>query len=392
MVATLDEDLELRSDELLNAIDLAVLADERLAVLDRDGAVLFSPAGVPLGRWGRRGVAPGEFVAPFGIVPVGEKVVVAQGTTEPGAITVFDRHGTVLSAVGPPIDGDWLAYRLRGPALFADHPVGSGVEDWSRRIQPASDTTYYLAIQDQERGVSAEDRTSVKGPLHIIHLSVAGTVLDTLTSLPASPSILWSLGNEERPGLYWEPLFQGRPLWAAGLGWWATSHFGDSAVIVHVAGRGSVRLEWPAARRSVTEDDRDNASRYAVDYARRASTQVPSRIPFMSPSERARLPGRFKRFFQFAVERPEITGLWAAGDCILVVPFDSRTYIDGAAGVMARVHVKRAAMLDVVRIGTTDVRVLAVTDRYIYGRTYDDEDVPSVRRWRLPDGQCQPKL
>ncbi len=386
-VTELRSDLDLVPAEVANVIDATSFPDGRMVLLTPENVQVFSSAGRPLAALSRRGPGPGELRYPVAITTVSQSVAVLQMVADRGVISLLDGStGALLSAREVGRGGDWMSYLMRGPALFLDFPAWSGVEDWSRRLG-SSDSSLVVFVQPPEPPPGREDSV-VKGPGVLVRLA-GPAVAETMAVLDLPPSLVRFAGSEQRREVYWEQLYESRPLWASGPGWLGVIQRGDTTLSVTTAGGRTLWFSWPNRRLEVGEEARTATSRYGVAYVARTSFRSRSwlrQLPRKAQREQYR---KFLTFLPFAPWRPQVTALLHAGDCALVAGFDPETYTDGTATAWLRISVRERRVLDVIRVRATDARTLHADGHGIYTRVFGEDDLPHVFRWRFPDDACQ---
>ncbi len=323
-VTELRSDLDLVPAEVSNVIDVATFADGRVAVLTPENVQVFSPEGRLLRTLGRKGSGPGEFRYPVALAAMGSRIAVLQALANRGILSVFDGStGQVLTTDEVGVGGDWMSYLNRGPALFQDFPIQSGIEDWSRRLSAHDDSSVVVHVQPPEQLVDAAD-TVLKAAGFLLRLLAAeNTVsMDTMVVLESPPSVVRSVASERRPATFWEVLYESRSLWASGPGWWGTIERGDSVLEVRTDLGWVIRFAWPVRHVEVREADREITSRYGITYVARTSFRSRSWLRQMPRTEQREQYRKFLTFFPFARWRPQATALLHAGGCALVAGFD----------------------------------------------------------------------
>ncbi len=385
-VTDLRPDLDFEPAETRNVIDVATFGDGRVALLTPDNVQLFSHSGEPVATLGRVGSGPGEFRYPVALAVAGDTVAVLQMMIDHGELARYDaRTGRVLGTEGVGEGGDWMEYMIRGPALFQDFPAWSGVEDWSRRLGVLQGAPL-LFVQNPEPPPGREDSVA-KGPGVLLRLAAEKS--ETVAVLGVPPSHVRAVGNEQRAAQYWEQLYESRPLWAAGPGWWGLIERGDSVLEVQTGEGHVLRFAWPARRQEVTLEDRTATSRYGVTYVARTSVRSRARFQQMPRREMREQYRKFLTFFPFARTRPQAAALFHAGACALVAGFDPEAFTDGTATAWLRVSVQERRVLDVIRVRALDARTLHADGQGVYLRVFGEDDLPLVRRWRFPDAACE---
>lgn len=387
-VTELRSDLDIVPAEVANVIDVATFADGRVALLTPENVQVFSPAGEPLATLGRIGRGPGEFRYPVAVATVGQTLTVLHMLMNHGELARYDgTTGRVLGTtrVGEGEGGDWMEYMMRGPALFQDFPAWSGVEDWSRRLGVREDAPAVF-LQAPEPPPGRADSVA-KGPGMLVRFGEEAAP-ETLAVLRVPPSQVRSVGNEQRQAQYWERLYESRPLWASGPGWWGMIARGDSVLEVRGDDGRVLRFAWPARWMEVTEEDRTATSRYGVAYVARTSFRSRARLRQLPRREQREQYRKFLTFFPFARWRPEATALLHAGTCALVAGFDPEAFTDGTATAWLRISVRERRVLDVLRVRAQDARTLHADGHGVYVRVFGEDDLPHVLRWRFPDEAC----
>lgn len=390
-VTELRSDLDIVPEEVSNVIDVATFADGRVAVLTPENVQVFSPEGRLLTTLGRKGSGPGEFLYPVAIATMGRSIVVLQALADRGVVSVLDGvTGAVLNTRDVGSGGDWMSYLTRGPRLRQDFPRVSGVEDWSRRLAPRDSTSVLVFVQPPEPLPGREDSV-VKLPTALLRVRPAERLdaSDLVATLHGPPSLVRASANEQRPAIYWERLYEARPLWASGPGWWGVIERGDSSLTVSTDDRRIQRYFWPSRRVEVSESDRVAASRYGVVYVARTSVRSRNWLRRLPRKEQREQFQKFMAFFAFADRAPGATALLHAGGCALVAGFDPEAFSDGTATAWLRISVRERRVLDVIRVQAKDARTLHADGNGVYIRVFGEDDLPHVFRWRFPDDACQ---
>src|SRR5690606_38873691 len=122
--------------------DVASLGAGRFAVFDRTekAILLFDSAGVPAGRLGREGGAPGEYHEPLALAAVGNHLVAWQERLA-STFTVLEPDGEPRATGGASVPGDWGRPRFRLPRLWMRAGNdGHGPEDLTRRLAAVDDS------------------------------------------------------------------------------------------------------------------------------------------------------------------------------------------------------------------------------------------------------------
>src|SRR5690606_22067860 len=99
-------------------------------------------------------------------------------------------------------------------------------------------------------------------------------VRDTLVVLAGAPTLRSeqdvaapATGATLRQTMWKQPLFSGRPVWAAGRGWLALGHGDSSHVVVRsLAGDTLVLVRWPGARSPIGDADRTDGALWSMVY------------------------------------------------------------------------------------------------------------------------------
>ncbi len=385
-VTELRSDLDLVPAEVSNVIDVATFADGRVAVLTPENVQVFSPAGRALATLSRPGPGPGEFRYPVALAVTGDSVLVLQMLLDRGELSAFlGTTGRLMGTREVGSGGDWMGYMARGPALFQDFPAWSGVEDWSRRLGVVGGTPVVF-VQSGEQTPGAEDSVP-KEPGVLLKLG-GRAAAETLAILQGPPSLIRSVTTEQRRAVYWERLYEPRPLWASGPGWWGIIERGDTVLELRTDTGQVLRFAWSARQVEVSEADRETTSRYGVVYVARTFVRSRAKLRQLPPGEQREQYRKFLTFFPFATWRPQATALLHAGGCALVAGFDPKAFTDGTATSWIRIGVREGRVLDVLRVRARDARTLHADGRGVYTRVFGEDDVPHVVRWRFPDEGC----
>src|SRR5690606_16196364 len=171
----------------------------------------------------------------------------------------------------------WGRPRFRLPRLWMRAGNdGHGPEDLTRRLAAVDDTTFAHLLQVNEREYEGKHApfSWSSPPAFLIRYGLDARVRDTLVVRAGAPTLRSeqdvaapATGGTLRQTMWKQPLFSGRPVWAAGNGWLALGHGDSSHVVVRsLAGDTLLRVRWPAARSLVTDTARIEAAIWTVAY------------------------------------------------------------------------------------------------------------------------------
>lgn len=393
---TLSVDLTLGAAEngFGHLIDVTTFPDGRIAVADymEKTIWLFGPHGERLGSVGREGKGPGEFVDPVAVTTIGDYLVVHQ--TAGVLFTIFHEDGSVVGTSPPQQfrDADWRAFYFR-----ATHPLPSELEfqstmeDWTRRIGSYDSRTFVFQIQPNEVNATLKNVPFPydSPPVYLVRLDITGTVLDTVATTYAPPSILTSV--QFGTPTYTQPIFARRPIWASGPGWFATGHGSRPQIEVRFfPGDATLILRWPDVARPLTHEEKSQAAawyyrqqRYYPGGERREELWNNR-----SQRERGRAIQRFVDFYAFAEAAPQVTAAFGAGACLWLSGFYPVDYADGTALTWVIVNLEEERSSRVVRVPRVGSRVRHVDRTAIYTSYRDNDGVHFVERHTVPGLRC----
>lgn len=384
-------------------MDVASLRDGRFAVIDRmeRSVIVYDSLGQVLTRFGREGKGPGEYVIP-----------VAVASTRGGRLVVWDRdptrvftvlapeHGTVLATVGTQAVGDWARPYFRHP-LIAPYGDQQGPEDVTRRLRAYGPDSFIHHLQEDEHDYFLAG-TKLEGGVakaFLIRYDSEGQLVDTLAVVAGAQTEEYDRFGEAV--FYREPIFSGRPIWAAGEDWLAIGH-GDSAsmVVRSLEGDTLARLTLPARREHVTEEDRLEAARWEI--AIRLINSKNSREMFEKASRREQREAvRYdaENYLHFADLMPTVSAAYAHGECLFLAGPSATDWADGTALTWVAVNVVRGTLEGVLRLeppaesalqlGRRGAAVRDFDGRWAYVLFRDDYGFTYVQRYRLPEVACE---
>src|SRR5690606_21918312 len=153
----------------------------------------------------------------------------------------------------------WGRPRFRLPRLWMRAGNdGHGPEDLTRRLAAVDDSTFAHLLQGNAREYEGKDApiSWSSPPAFLIRYGLDARVRDTLVGLARAPTLRSeqdvaapATGATRRQTMWKQPLFSGRPVWAAGNGWLALGHGDSSHVVVRsLAGDTLVLVRWPGTR------------------------------------------------------------------------------------------------------------------------------------------------
>lgn len=150
-------------DALFRVTAATRLPDGRIAVANAgtQQVKLFAADGRHLANLGRRGAGPGEFQVPFWVGTHADSILLWDAALE--RLTVFDPRGT-------------LARSTQFPAVGGSFPSVVGV---------FSDGSLLLASSADPATAARHEGTAWRGDTHLVRISPAGQILDTLATVPS---------------------------------------------------------------------------------------------------------------------------------------------------------------------------------------------------------------
>ena len=414
--ATVAPDLrvgESDADWLGAPTDVASLGAGRFAVFDRmqKAILLFDSAGAPAGRLGREGGAPGEYHEPLALAAVGDHLVAWQDQPT-STFTVLGPDGVPRATGGASVAGDWGRPRHRMPYL--DMRGGrDGPEDLTRRLAAVGDTAFAHLVQVDERQHEGQEApfSWSSPPAFLIRYGLDARVRDTLAVLAGAPTLrseqdatARATGATLRQTMWTQPLFSGRPVWAAGNGWLALGHGDSSHVEVRgLAGETLLRVRWPAARSLVTDTARIEAAIWTVAY--RVLDTREAWAFFERETRKGWAEGvasDAENYLSFAEQAPTITAAFGAGACLFLAGFAPRDWVDGTSLTWVAVNVESAEVEAVFRLAPPVLTlkgrhlrverrggaVSEIDGRFAFVIARNDDGAFVVQRYPLPLLRC----
>jgi hypothetical protein len=385
------------------AMDLASLGGGRFAVLDRleRQVVIFDSLGAVVARYGREGKGPGEYTSPYALAALGGGRLVVWQSNASLAFTVLDiEDGRVLATSPQVAKGDWSRPFFREPTINVNG-IQQGPEDVTRRLGRHGSDGFLHQLQENEHEYLHSGTPYPDAPeVYLIRYDSDAAVVDTVAVLAGPP-----IREQGRLGdgyvLYKEPLFSGRPVWAAGDGWIALGHGDSTAVTVRTfEGDTLTVVRWPGRRERLQDSNRLEASRWGI--AMQIINNSDSRRMVEKASSKDLRKGiRYdaENFLSFADSIPHLTAAYAEDQCLFLTGFHPRDWPDGTALTWIAVNARTAALEGVFRFepprGATlprlERRGAAVRDfdrHFAYLTFRDDDGLSTITRYRLPELSC----
>lgn len=429
------------------AADIASLGGGRFAILDRSGgrivafdslgeeialATALSPAPVaPSRRQARRrraiysGGASADAVAtrplapieaptlraPLALAAAGDHLVVWQALRDP-AFTVIGPGGVVLAATEATLAGDWAL--ARDPDLGTFGPgLRLGPEDLTRRLISLGPAGFVHLLQPNEREYDDESSSFIASPppAHLIRYGLDGMVRDTLATLAGTPTQRYTARRWDRREqrevsvTRWrQPLFAGRPVWAAGDGWLALGH-GDSTQLVvrDLAGDTTLIIRWPEDRLAVSDADRREAALGVIVQRLLNSGNVQKFLESESrPTLRAVIERELEHHLAFAELAPTVTAAYGSGHCLFMAGYDPADWPDGTSLTWLALDLRDGRIAGAFRLSPTPLTLrgsrlelrrqsAAVRDfdpGFAFTTSRGRDGTTVVERFRLPELGC----
>jgi hypothetical protein len=364
--------------------DVTPLPEGGFAVLDRLDAtlVLHDSLGNETGRLGRAGHGPGEYVEPYAVAASGAYLAIWDKS---GRLTTVRSDGSVAGTTDA-VRGDLPAAWQRVPLTNWDEPLQLSREDVTRRLSALADGSFDVLIQDRdERSDSAFMRHG--DPTRFDHQLVAVDSLarpgETLLVLPGQELRL------ERPSgggafyMAWERPYPLRPLWAAGDGWHAWGHGGDTAITVAFDSGDSLVVAWPRDSRPLADADYHHYIDWEIEgYRRTRGERSAERVASFSRE------GWIEEELAVAEERPQIVGLLADGPCLALAGFRPDQGSHGEASIWVLLDLRDPADAVVVDLGPSPAFTRALAHGRFYTIEIGDNGLRRVQRIPLGTGSC----
>lgn len=255
---------------------------------------------------------------------------------------------------------------------------------------------HILQTDEFAEGERGGHRTLLAPPAHLIRYGLDGLVQDTVATLAGTDTYLMN-AMAGMPATYEQPIFTARPLFAAGDNWYAIGH-GDSAHIdVHTLnGELLLRLEWPAVRREVADEDKLEAARWIL--AMRILNSDAARESFSRAGRRLRaraVRGTAFDHNSFADSMPYVAALAGAGNCLFLAGPSAADYGNGSGLTWLVFRVAPPSFDGVVRMMPEPIKPKLIYDRvgqlvrsidkdFAYTSYRDGDGVWHVRRYAMP--------
>lgn len=377
--------------ELGDIADVAETADGRILVLNRqDGFIIaLDSLGQVVDTLSRRGDGPGELNLPYAMAALRNEAIVLQAVAPGNTLSRIPLDGGTKDGRSPPIEGDWGMFSQRGPNVLLNFPVQSGIEDWTRRLGTDSDSTFLVEVRVPEGEGAPGDGVPPQERSVLLRFTADLQLLDTIWSAPSAPARYATDGGAGAPPRLIEPLFVSRPAWTAGDGWFAFAH-GDSTHIkvTRTGGGKDLIVIWPPGRSALSEDNRLAAAHWARVYTGRSNPMAREQFAKMKEAQLLEAERMYLDFLAFADSTPLVTALFGNGQCLWSANFDARSFFDGTGLVLAGVNVEKPSELITFRIPGDDVRIMHISGRWAYVKTFDEDDSPQLLRYKLPRRMC----
>lgn len=392
-------------DSIGMLVDVTSLRDGRFAVLDRmeRRIIIYDSLGTVLTRFGREGRGPGEYMAPYAIATTHDGRLVVWQSDPSLTFTVLDPEDGAVLATGPhQVQGDWGRPFFRHP-LISPYGRQQGPEDVSRRLGAYGADGFLHQLQEDEQEFALSNTTLEGGILKtfLIHYDRSARVVDTVAVIAGSPTReLRRLG--EGFIAFGEPLFAGRPVWAAGDDWIAIGHGDSTSMVIRGLDGGILaRLHFPARREPVGEEDRLEAARWGmairfIDHS--TSREMAEGLSRRKLREAAAYDA--EHFLFFADVMPTVSAAYAYGQCLFLAGPSATDWADGTALTWIAVNVAQGTVEGVLRLDPPRESVLPrlerkgtavrdFDDRWAYVIHRDEDGLSYAQRYRLPEMRCE---
>lgn len=375
--------------------DVTTFPDGRIVILDRreHTAWVYDSNGVRIGRIGREGQGPGEYVRPVALASLGNYIVIMQPSPT-RSLTVHDDTGISLATSPPHQAGDWTLIHQRATFPAFDRPYQTSREDWTRRLGPYDDSSFIWQVQGNEWVAKIQDEPFPyeRPSAFLVRYNLAAEIVDTLAEVAAPPSIFRNLSSGTG-FLIDQPMYAHRPVWTAGAGWFALGHGNQSYIEVRFLNGSQplTILRWPNEPRSVSDDEVEAAVSWMQDLeyrflskgdSLRAASQRRSR------REKRRLVEFHKELWSWPEMVPQIKAVYGAGSCLWLAGFSAADYADGTSLTWVVINLIDGGLQKVIRIPRRGSRVRHVDKGAIYTSFRDDMSVDYLERYTVPDLRC----
>ena len=370
--------------------DIASVAGGQLIATTADDDVLlvFDSLGNRFDTLGQAGPGPGELRAPY-VVLANDAFVVAVQADLLRTVTLFSRDGRYLRTISTPDGGDWVAMKYRGPSLSVNGPGKrpSGMEDPTRRFALRGNTLLGIIRTSEVNSRGAPTGVLDQGAW-VLAFDLNGGGVDTLAVLSVPPvHALPPMAKDVYP-LFDVPMYGALPLVAAGADWAAWAFGADSFVTV-VRTSDTLRIEWPRSSRPLDEEDRIAAIlNSGAQTLRFASDEMVAEVRKLGRSELRDMARQYAALWTFADSTPEVTALYAAGDCLLIAGFARDDYLDGTARTLLAVNVATPERTALFTIPVASGRIREADTRHVYVTSWSEAGSPILSAYALPDLGC----
>lgn len=365
--------------------DVAELDGGRVAVLDRKAQSIrvFSADGLPVGVW-----APSLLPDAIAMARVGQHIVIL-GADSAKALVVLDTLGRIVASSPRPFRADWTLFQFREPITDWDMPFQRGPEDVSRRLRAFDDTSFVLQVQPDERRLRmvAQPGESALTMAELVRFSVRLKVLDTTASLPAAVSVRLQPETDHEFPRFAQPIFEARPVWATGTGWYAYGQSGSPVIQVRsTSGKLMATVGWRDSVALVTESERLDASLWSIRYTLILQPTVAGWWHGWSARKREEvLRHQMGSLAYFAGHRPAFTAAYGDGACLWLAGFSPSFFIDGTAGTWVGVNVLTHRLVGVVSLPRIGSHVRTVSGGAFYTSYIDSSAVEHLERYPIPN-------
>ena len=368
--------------------DVAEIENGNFAVLDRINCavVIYNQAGQRIREFGRKGEGPGEYSQPYALTSIGRGRLVVWDAHATKTFTVVDTLGVVHATAGRQVGGDWLAAVSRSSLYRLEYPFTAPWEDLTRRLAVDTSVGFTFYLQDDER-----DRRLQKASLSehgvILRFDSVAHLVDTLAAVAAPPS----RPDAKRPMTFEQPVHAGRPLWAVGQEWWALGHGDSSRITVYNADDDStIELHLRKERTAISDDDKEAYVRWHISEVvnKTGTARTRSLLNAMSFLGRRKMTRAMTEGTWFANDRPLLTAMFAAGNCLWLSGFNANDSPEGVSRSWLAVHRRTGKPIAAVTLPLPAVRIREISKTAAFTTHRSDDGVVILQRHSLPAGMC----
>ena len=391
---TLDSDLTLdgRRYGFAKIADVKTMENGTFAVLDRmDRHVsIYDAGGQRLHRFGRDGDGPGEFRHPLAIAVVGDHLVVWQAGRV-NTFTTVARRGRIIAAAPPRIDANWNSLAFRQPNLFRDQ-YQMGPEDVTVRIWGWDDSTFVHAVQPTTDSAPFDDAEEGPLPYQLIRYNLTLDPVDTVAVLASILTLADPNPNPRVKPNPIEPMYGGRPLWAASDDWFAVAH-GDSnfiRILTKLDRVEFIRLRWASERRNITHHEKLAFSEWQLSVELKRDSEFERQWSRQSSSQKRKLHEEYVELNRshFASTAPHLTSIYSGRNCLFLAGFRPADSHTGVAATWLAFNVTKRQVAGVFRIPDHEARVRDITDHHVYTTVVDNDGLWRITRYSLQQLDC----